>query len=483
MCRTEFIPLPPLPNGNARNGINSVLHSAWPNKCFRGNRSAGTAGGRVSRSPEDDKLYSDVNPSFTYGSSMPMQSIVLTIALSFCLFASPLLARQDPATPKTSSQAIIKPEVEGALKNVALYATRMKPLTVEEIKSFVGDGVDVKVITQEKGQWTSLEIKYGKKATLTLLHEYANTASMQEHLQNFSNYVFVQLAEEKMTQYVFHTIRQIKQTNHFYSLIGEPALPGESIAFVQKMASDSRAIVFTNHDVLDPSLRVLVGDKGRRDETAKLPSFESAAKRKARSTKVLAAKKLTPLAQLPTITAEEELDLRDAKNVARRIICLTAIAIHGDSPPDFDAIEFLKKHKVWDFVSPEEKTFLEAKDLPAKEKEVMTWRYEAAWALLWSLGKVEEIGFPDKICDSKIVLKNVLENADELIKTAKLRDASEILDQTDLLYRCYWLVRHSTRTEKPLKEISGSVVYERLYALNWLTRYMRKKWDETVVDS
>ena len=290
-----------------------------------------------------------------------MQSIVLTTALSLCLFASPLLARQDPATPKTSSQPNIKPELEGAHKNAALYATRMKPLSVKEIKSFVGDGVDVKVISEEKGRWTSIEIKYGEKATLTLLHEYANTASMQEHLENFSNYVFVQLAEEKMTQSVFHAIRQIKQTNHFYSLIGKPALPGESVPFIQKMAGASRAIVFTSHDVLDANLQVLVGDKGRRDETAELPSFESAAKRKARSTKVLAEKKLTPLAQLPTITADEELDLRDAKDVARRTICLTAIAIHGESPPDFDAIEFLKKHKAWDFVSPKEKAFLEAK--------------------------------------------------------------------------------------------------------------------------
>jgi len=412
-----------------------------------------------------------------------MHSTILITALSICLLSSPLLAWQDPATPETSGQAVIKPEAAGALKNVAMYATWIKPLSVKEIKSFAPEGADIKVISEEKGQWTSLEIKWGDKATLTLLHEYANTASMQEHLQNFSNYVFVQLAEEKMTQHVFHAMRQIKRTNHFYSLIGEPALPGESIEFVKKMAAKSRAIVFTNRDVLDPNLRVLVGSKGTRDETAALPSFESAAKRKARSTSVLAEKKLTPYPDLPTITADEELDLRDAKDVAKRIVCLTAIAVHGESPPDFDAIAFLKEHKVWGFVSPKEKAFLEAKDLPAKELSVMTWRYEAAWALLWSLGKVDEIGFPDKQCDAQIVLKNVLENSDELIKTAKLRDASEILDQNDLLYRCYWLARQSARTGKPLKEISQSVVYERLYAFNWLTRYMRKKWDETVVDS
>ena len=278
-----------------------------------------------------------------------MHSIVLTTAFAFCLFVSPLLARQDPATQKTTGQAVIKPEAEGALKNVAMYATRFKPLSLKEVKSFAGDNADVRVITQEKGQWTSIEIKYGEKATLTLLHEYANTASMQEHLQNFSNYVFVRLAEEKMTQHVFHAIRQIEHTNHFYSLIGEPALPAESVALVQKMAGESRAIVFTDRDVLDPNLRVLVGPQGTRDETATLPSFESAAKRKARSTSVLAEKKLTPAPSLPTITADEELSLRDAKDVARRIVCLTAIAIHGESAPDFDAIAFLKEHKVWDF--------------------------------------------------------------------------------------------------------------------------------------
>jgi len=160
-----------------------------------------------------------------------------------------------------------------------------------------------------------------------------------------------------------------------------------------------------------------------------------------------------------------------------------AIAGHAEAADDFDAMEFLKKRKVADSLSPQEREFLKRDDLSDEEKGAMTWRYEALWALLWALGKVDELEFPEKQSDASKAIKIVIESGDEFVEKAELRDASEILDQADLNYRCYWLVRDAMLKEKPLEKISASINYERLYALNWLIRYMRKSWDDTVVDS
>jgi len=215
----------------------------------------------------------------------------------------------------------------------------------------------------------------------------------------------------------------------------------------------------------------------------KIPYFESSIKRKERSQSKLKKMDLDPSPTLPMVTADEEVKLRDAKEVARRALCLMAVAAHAEGTPDFDAMDFLKKRKVLDSISPKEKEFLDRDDLTKQEKGSMTWRYEALWTMLWALGKVDELGFPDKQSDAKAAIKIVIESDDDFIEKAELRDTSEILDQTDLNYRCYWLVRDAIQNKKQLEKISGSVTYERLYALNWLIQYMRENWDNTVVDS
>ena len=69
------------------------------------------------------------------------------------------------------------------------------------------------------------------------------------------------------------------------------------------------------------------------------------------------------------------------------------------------------------------------------------------------------------------------------IDNAELRSVEEILDQNDLAYRCNWAGVEARQKGKEQAGMILSVVYERLYALNWITRLKNAKWDDVSTDS
>ena len=412
------------------------------------------------------------------------------IAPAFLLtFLSAAQCQEEKQKPDILDGPKVRQTVEGAIKEVEMFGTHVDLVSIEEIEKLAkraneGTGQETKIDVTKKDEsgWTELGFQLdGAKMKLTRV--VGDSKPGVEHLDSFTTYMYQELADGEMDAHVYSLIRKVKRTNHLYKLEGTPAMPGVGIRFVKKFAAQSNAIVLSGNSVSDPDLQKLLGPDKTVNESAELPEFESAESRKQRSMKILAEKKLKPNASLPNISADEETNLRDAKHVAKRAICLMAIAAHAEQAPDFDAMKFIKDHQAIEVLSASEKAFVENDKLTARERSIMTWRYEALWALLWSLDKVDKIGFPDKQCDAKVAIGVVLEGADALVKNAKFRDKAEILDQADLLYRCYWLTRDATSKGTQVQGISGSVVYERLYALNWLIRYMKTDWDNVVVDS
>jgi hypothetical protein len=79
----------------------------------------------------------------------------------------------------------------------------------------------------------------------------------------------------------------------------------------------------------------------------------------------------------------------------------------------------------------------------------------------------------------------VARTAEEFIRDAKLLSADEILDATDLIYRYDWVCVNSRLNGKLAPAgLDASVVYERHYALNWLTGYLDKAdWDDVTTET
>ena len=60
-----------------------------------------------------------------------------------------------------------------------------------------------------------------------------------------------------------------------------------------------------------------------------------------------------------------------------------------------------------------------------------------------------------------------------------MRPASEILDALDLHYRLHWATTSArTKGEPAPAGLEPGVVFERHYALNWLTCFQDAEWDD-----
>ena len=135
--------------------------------------------------------------------------------------------------------------------------------------------------------------------------------------------------------------------------------------------------------------------------------------------------------------------------------------------------------------SPTEALFIASLEYTSQDRINATWRYEAAWVMLWALGFVQKLSRPNRLIDVPTAVTLMRERSiDEFRTCARLRPATEILDEADLIYRYHWAATDAriNSEDMPAGLISG-VVYERHYALNWLIGYMDQDWDDVSTDT
>ncbi len=136
---------------------------------------------------------------------------------------------------------------------------------------------------------------------------------------------------------------------------------------------------------------------------------------------------------------------------------------------------------------PKGEAFLESDNPTQEEIMAATWRIESLWTLLWALGKIEKSDLPRELCDTELV-QNPMSWTEEdscatFVNGAELRSPSELLDETDLIYRIHWAVVDARLNDEGAPGgFDLGVVYERHYALNWLTCYS-DNWDDATTDT
>lgn len=207
--------------------------------------------------------------------------------------------------------------------------------------------------------------------------------------------------------------------------------------------------------------------------------------RKQRSIEILRKNNVPYIVLLPHIEHESEKEPRSVEEIANRAMCLCLVACKASLSPEEppEAVEetinrTLRDYELEPYLSPAEKLFIENKNPTREEKAKFSWRFEAYWVLLWALGYVEKLEFPDHVCDFRYAVRLMRQRTRErFISEAKLRSHSEIFDEADLIYRLHWAVRSA------LVILNPGVVYERHYALNWLIRYVNADWDDISTDT
>lgn len=207
--------------------------------------------------------------------------------------------------------------------------------------------------------------------------------------------------------------------------------------------------------------------------------------RKARSIAILAAEEVPYIDWLPPIETEAEAMRRERDQVVRRTIALTIVAVRGETR-DYDLGQrLLDQFGAHDFLTPAEAAFMADRDPTDQDHINFIWRYEGVHVMLWALGIFEDLGRPDGIADVPRIAETLRELGTEgLMRDARLRPQSEILDAADLIYRYHWATTDARINGRPAPAgLDPSVVYERHYALNWLIGYGGQAWDDISTDT
>jgi Domain of unknown function (DUF4272) len=208
--------------------------------------------------------------------------------------------------------------------------------------------------------------------------------------------------------------------------------------------------------------------------------------RKEKSMQTLIAKNIPVLSNLPCVESEEETDIRTTEDICKRMIAVAICAIKGEGVDAEIVKKVMEQFGAASFFSPKEAIFIADHHPDDQHRANFAWRYECLWLLLWALGYIEELDFPDHICNVPEAVGFIRDQGslENLIKNANPRSKSAILDEADLIYRMNGACTSARIKNQPAPaNMDAGVVYERHYALNWLIRYQNQDWDSVSADT
>lgn len=208
--------------------------------------------------------------------------------------------------------------------------------------------------------------------------------------------------------------------------------------------------------------------------------------RKDLTNKFLNQQGVPTLEYLPFVEDYTEARFRDQREVAcKSVVVYGLIHVAHNEKTAEEMISYYKKYNLWDYVSPDERKYLEKPARTREENNPVSWRIECLNVLLWSLGQFDTLSFPTEMCDFSDYknLPNLDNDPTEWINNSKLRNTEDILNETDMIYRMHWAVRDASLNGKPIPaNINPGIIMERHFALNWLVMYA-DEWDDVTTDT
>jgi Domain of unknown function (DUF4272) len=185
------------------------------------------------------------------------------------------------------------------------------------------------------------------------------------------------------------------------------------------------------------------------------------------------------------VDQEDSATIRSKKEVIDRALALCLGYLKSESENQSMLKAFDNRFHVIPRLSPKEKNFILSAHPTQQEMINANWKAEGIHVMLWALGYIDSLSFPNTTCNiSKDLDLVFLYTAKQFTDKAKLRTKKEILDQADLILRFDWACNEARiqRQEMP-GQLNVEVVLERHLALNWLINYMNQPWDEVSADT
>jgi len=205
--------------------------------------------------------------------------------------------------------------------------------------------------------------------------------------------------------------------------------------------------------------------------------------RKHRSESILRAEGVPFISHLPAIETTAEAVRRSKEEVALRTLCVALVAAKGSGLDEEIVESLLKSFELGPHLTPRELAFVLDNSPSQHDRIQFSWRHEAAWALLWALGFVAQLGKPAQMCDVDFIGSTISgRTRSQFIDDAELRPIADILDQADLIYRYHWAVRDAQIKGRQMPAaLHPGVTDERHHALNWLI--LEQAWDDVSTDT
>jgi hypothetical protein len=180
------------------------------------------------------------------------------------------------------------------------------------------------------------------------------------------------------------------------------------------------------------------------------------------------------------VDPEEQVVIRAKDKVVDRAVALFYTGLKSEGLSDELLAKLEKAYQVKAKLTSKERVFAFSSQPTEQQKIDANWKYECLHVLLWSLGFVDTLSYPDQLCvvaDDVKIIHDLTER--QFREKAKLRSKKEILDQADLILRLNWACVNARINNKPAPgNLNSEVVQERHYALNWLIRCMDQAWDD-----
>nr|GFC54192.1 hypothetical protein [Tanacetum cinerariifolium] len=142
--------------------------------------------------------------------------------------------------------------------------------------------------------------------------------------------------------------------------------------------------------------------------------------------------------------------------------------------------EIDKAYSISAKLTSDERAYVTALHPTEKQRTDANWRYEGLHVLLWALGYVPTLSYPDSMCEVAPDVKIIHDLTEvQFRQRAKLRSKKEILDQADLILHLDWACTEARLKKQPAPgELNSDAVVESHHALNWLIKYGDQEWDD-----
>jgi hypothetical protein len=183
--------------------------------------------------------------------------------------------------------------------------------------------------------------------------------------------------------------------------------------------------------------------------------------------------------------SEADATLRTQDQVVDRALALCFIGLKSEGMKEAQLAEIDKAYHISSKLTPVERAYVTAPHPTEQQRTDANWRYEGLHVLLWALGYVPTLAYPDRMCEVAPDVKIIHDLSEaQFRERAKLRSKKELLDQADLLLRLDWACTEARLQKQPAPgDLNSDAVVERHHALNWLIQYGDQEWDDVSTDT